>query len=44
MLKFKEFFSESEMNRFIEKNHIKKYYVSIIPFGLAKKYLLEWEA
>lgn len=43
MLKYKEFFTESEMIKFIGENHIKKYYVSIITFGLVKKYLLEWE-
>lgn len=43
MLKYKEFFVESEMIRFIKEQHIEKYYIQTIPFGLIKKYLLEWE-
>ena len=43
MLKYKEFFVESEMIRFIKEYHIEKYYIQTIRFGLVKKYLLEWE-
>ena len=43
MLKYKEFFTESEMIRFIECQQIEKYYIQTIRLGLVKKYLLEWE-